>query len=88
MTPRSITSRTLAAALGGYALSALCAMALAVILPMPRNEAVITGILAAFLLCACAAIWAFSVRSAWRAWGGIALVSLVFGALYLIGSPS
>ena len=88
MTPLSITSRTLAAALGGYCLGALAAMALAVTLPVARDQAVIIGIMVAFLLCSGAAIWAFSARSAWRAWAGILAPSLLLAGLYLWGLPA
>ena len=88
MTPLSITSRTLAAALGGYGLGALSAMALAVTLPVARDQAVIIGIMLSFLLCSGAAIWAFSARSAWYAWAGILTPCLLLGGLYLWGRPA
>lgn len=86
MTPFSITSRILAAALGGYGLASLAAMALAVILPMARDQAVIIGIMLSLLLYSAAAIWAFCARSSWLAWAGILLPGLLFGALYLWGT--
>ena len=88
MSPLSITSRTLAAALGGYVLASLSAMALAVTLPMARDQAVIIGIMVALLLCSGAAIWAFSARSAWRAWAGILAPGVLLGGLYLWGLPA
>lgn len=38
---------------------------------MPRSQAVLTGMLCGIVLCACAALWAFAVSTAWRAWAGI-----------------
>ena len=80
----AVASRAMAAIGGGYALSALAATALALYLPLHRAEAVITGTLASFVLYTCAVLWAFAARSAWRAWGGLALPSLLLaGGLWL-----
>lgn len=73
-----VLSRTLAAIVGGYALAATCSMFLALALPMARSQAVLTGMLVAIALCACAALWAFATRTALRAWVGIALPTLLF----------
>ncbi|MCD9032524.1 DUF3649 domain-containing protein [Luteimonas sp. Y-2-2-4F] len=67
-----VLSRSLAALLGGYALAASASMLLALALPMPRAQATLTGILTGIALYAAAAVWAFAVRSAARAWLGIA----------------
>ena len=75
-----IASRSLAAILGGYALAATTSSFLALALPMDRAQAVLTGMLVAIVACACAALWAFAVRSALRAWIGIALPALLMGA--------
>lgn len=71
----AVASRTIAAIGGGYALSALATMALALYLPLHRAEAVITGTLASFVFYTGAVMWAFAARDAWRAWGGLALPS-------------
>ncbi len=73
-----VLSRTLAAIVGGYALAATCAMFFAVALPVARAQAVLTGMLVAILLCACAALWAFATRTALRAWIGIAAPAALF----------
>ncbi len=73
-----VLSRTLAAILGGYALAATCSMFFAVALPIARGQAVLTGMLVAIALCACAALWAFATRTALRAWVGIALPAALF----------
>jgi len=75
-----IASRSFAAILGGYALAATTSSFLALALPMDRAQAVLTGMLVAIVACACAALWAFAVRSALRAWIGIALPALLMGA--------
>lgn len=73
-----VLSRSLAAIVGGYALAASSAMFLAVALPVARAQAVLTGMLVAIVLCACAALWAFATRTALRAWIGIAAPALLF----------
>jgi len=73
-----VLSRSLAAIFGGYALAATCSMFFAVALPIARGQAVLTGMLVAIVLCACAALWAFATRTALRAWVGIALPTAAF----------
>jgi hypothetical protein len=73
-----VLSRTLAAIVGGYALAATCSMFFAVALPIARAQAVLTGMLVAIVLCACAALWAFATRTALRAWLGLALPTALF----------
>ncbi|WP_311223806.1 MULTISPECIES: DUF3649 domain-containing protein [unclassified Acidovorax] len=80
-----VASRALAAIVGGYVLSALCATAMALWLPLARAEAVTTGALASFAVYAGAVVWVFAARSAGRAWVGLALPSAVLGAaLWLV----
>lgn len=73
-----VLSRSLAAIFGGYALAATCAMFFAVALPIARSQAVLTGMLVAIVLCACAALWAFATRTALRAWVGILIPTALF----------
>ena len=75
-----LVSRILAAVLGGYALGALVAIACALLLPLPRAEAVVTGMMLSVLAYAGAVLWAFAARSAWRAWGGLLLPALLLAA--------
>jgi len=70
-----LLSRIVAALFGGYALAALCSVA-AVALPMAPTEAVLTGMLASFVVYVCAVVWVFAVRSATRAWVGLAIAAL------------
>lgn len=73
-----VLSRSLAAIFGGYGLAATCSMFFAVALPIARGQAVLTGMMVAIVLCACAALWAFATRTALRAWLGIALPTAAF----------
>lgn len=83
----SVASRIGAAVIGGYALASVLSMLLALILPIPRHEAVLWAMLLSFLWYALAVIWVFHARSATRAWIGMAgptaLLALV---CWLIGS--
>lgn len=65
-----LLSRIVAAVFGGYALSALASVAV-LALPMSRPQAVLTGMMASFVIYAGAVVWVFAVRSAWRAWAGL-----------------
>jgi hypothetical protein len=77
-----ITSRTVAAVFGGYAMAALVASAFARWLPMARVEAVITGMLSSFAVYATVVILAFAMRSATRVWLWLAAFGLpLAGAL-------
>ncbi|MCD7099630.1 DUF3649 domain-containing protein [Stenotrophomonas sp. MMGLT7] len=67
-----VLSRVLAAIFGGYALASSASVLMALALPMPRSQAVLTGMLAGIALAACAALWAFASERAWKAWAGIA----------------
>ncbi|MBU4612408.1 DUF3649 domain-containing protein [Achromobacter sp. GG226] len=69
-----LASRIVAAVFGGYALAALTSVA-AVSLPLSASEAVLTGMLTSFLVYTGAVIWVFAVRSARRAWAGLALAA-------------
>lgn len=75
-----VFSRSMAAIFGGYALASSSAVFLAVALPGARGQAVLTGMLVAIVVAACAALWAFATRSALQAWLGIALPALVLAA--------
>jgi hypothetical protein len=80
---RQITLRVVIAILGGYALANITAILLSYLLPMPKSDAVMTGILLSFAIYAGAIIWVFAVRSMHKAWLGLIVPSLVFGAVVL-----
>ncbi len=67
----AVASRVIAAIIGGFALANLGAILLAALLPMPRGEAVTTGVLSSFAIYTAAVIWVFAARSALRAWLGL-----------------
>lgn len=80
----AVASRAVAAIGGGYGLSALSAAALALYLPGSQADAAITATLIAYVIYTLAAIWVFAVRSAWRAWGGLAVASALPGVLLIV----
>ncbi|MGY2490647.1 DUF3649 domain-containing protein [Cupriavidus sp. CP313] len=80
-----VASRAVAAIAGGYALAALTTAALSVWLPMARPDAVTTATLLSFAVYAAAAVWVFAVRSAWRAWAGLALPAALLSGLLAVG---
>lgn len=69
-----LLSRIVAALGGGYVLAALSSVAV-LALPISKPQAVLTGMLASFLVYAGAVIWVFAVRSARRAWAGLLVVA-------------
>ncbi|WP_406846308.1 DUF3649 domain-containing protein [Stenotrophomonas lacuserhaii] len=76
-----VFSRSMAAILGGYALAAVTSVFCALALPGARGQSVLTGMLLAIVVCACAALWAFATRTALRAWIGILLPTVVMAAV-------
>ena len=77
----AVTSRVLAAVLGGYVLAALSSVCLTLLLPVPRPDAVVIGMMSSFLFYLLAVIGCFACRSAWQAWGGVLLASLILAAI-------
>jgi hypothetical protein len=72
----AVLGRVLLAALGGYAVAALATGLLALVLPMPRSEAVATATLLSFAVMIAVVVGVFAVRSLGRAAllvGGLAL---------------
>ncbi|MDD1014996.1 MULTISPECIES: DUF3649 domain-containing protein [Pseudomonas] len=77
----AVTSRSLAAVFGGYLLAAMASVCITLLLPVPRAEAVISGMMLSFLFYLVAFLWCFACRSAWQAWLGVLLPSLVLGMI-------
>lgn len=77
----AVTSRSLAALLGGYLLASMASVCIALLAPLPRVDAVITGMMLSFVFYLLAFIWCFACRSAWRAWLGVLLPSLVLAMI-------
>jgi hypothetical protein len=82
-TPRryrlSVASRAVAALVGAYALASAASAFLALALPLPREEAVQAGFLAAFGILPAAVLWVFAASTAWRAWLGLFVPGLALG---------
>lgn len=81
-----ILARILAAMVGGYGLAAAVTLGLPALLPLPKAEALATAMMLSFALCCCAILWAFAARTAWRAWAGILLPTLLLAALAFVSS--
>ncbi len=74
-----VTSRSLAALFGGYLLASMASIAITLLAPMSRVDATMTGMMLSFVFYLLAFIWCFACRSAWRAWLGVLLPSLLLG---------
>ncbi|MBD8192281.1 DUF3649 domain-containing protein [Pseudomonas fluorescens] len=81
----AVTSRVLAAVVGGYLMASLAAICLALWMPTSRADAVITGMMSSFVFYLLAVLWCFACRTAWRAWFGVMLPSAAFAALAGLG---
>lgn len=79
-----VASRAVAAIVLGYGLTAVVTALLALALPMARADAVITATLLSFAIYTCAVLWVFAARSATRAWLGLALPTIVLGAVVFV----
>ena len=77
----AVTSRCCAALFGGYLLATMGSICLSLLLPLPTAEAVLVGMMSSFLFFLGAIIWCFATHSAWRAWLGVLLPSVVLGAI-------
>lgn len=81
----AVTSRVLAAVIGGYLMASLASICLALWLPTARADAVITGMMSSFVFYLLAVLWCFACRSAARAWLGVMLPSALFATLAGVG---
>jgi hypothetical protein len=80
-----VFSRCMAAIFGGYAMTTAITVFLSLALPWPRVEAVLFAGYLSFIFYLIAIIWVFAAKSAWRAWLGILLPTVIFALLsYLI----
>ncbi|WP_411390049.1 DUF3649 domain-containing protein [Pseudomonas sp. MPB23] len=80
-----VTSRVLAAVVGGYLLASLASICLALWMPTARADAVITGMMSSFVFYLLAVLWCFACRSAARAWLGVMVPSVALAALAGVG---
>lgn len=79
-----IAFRVFVAILGGYALANIAGILLSYLLPMPKSDAVMTGILLSFAIYTGAIMWVFAVQSLHKALLGLVVPSLLLGALALL----
>lgn len=79
-----IAFRSFVAILGGYALANISAILLSYLLPMPKSDAVMTGILLSFAIYTGAIMWVFAVQSLHKAWLGLVAPSLLLGTAALL----
>ncbi len=75
-----VLSRCLAAVFGGYALAASSTVFLTLALPMVRAEAVYLASLLSYVVFVLAVLWVFAARTAWGAWIGVGLPTLLLVA--------
>jgi len=80
--------RLLAASFGGYALTYAFTGTLALLLPVPRPDAVYISAMIAFLPFALAVLWAFAARSAGRAWVVLLAATAPCAMVLLLGWPA
>ena len=78
---REIAVRVLAAVLGGYVLANVVAVIIPFLVPLSTSSAVMTSLLLSFAIYTAAVLWVFSVKSVHRAWLGLAVPSVLLGAL-------
>ena len=77
----AVTSRSLAALLGGYLLASMASVCIALTAPLPQVDATLTGLLLSFVFYLLAFIWCFACRNAFRAWLGVLAPSLVLAVV-------
>jgi len=83
----AVTSRIIAGAVGGYALTSLIAIALLLVLQrlgMAKDEALLAPTLGSFVIYAVIVMTVFHARSATRAWLGLIGVSVPIALLVAI----
>lgn len=80
----AVTSRSLAALLGGYLLASMASVCITLLAPMTQVDATMTGTMLSFVFYLIAFIGCFACRSAWRAWLGVLLPSLALGLINVL----
>jgi hypothetical protein len=83
-----VASRVVAASAGGYLLAASSSVALALASGRPAGEGAHLGILPSFLVWTGAVVWAFSARTAARAWLGVIAPALLVAVVILMQTGS
>ena len=83
-----LLARILAASVGGYALAYAFTGALALLLPVPRPDAVYISAMLAFLLYVTVILWAFAARSVLRVWLVLLAATASCALVLLLGWPA
>jgi hypothetical protein len=83
LTPRDVAMRLVAAACGGYALAYAATACFMLLLPLPKNEAILTATMFSFPIYTGAIIWAFSASSPKKAWLGLVVPAMICAAVAL-----
>ena len=69
----------------------MASVSIALLAPLPRVDATLIGLLLSFVFYLLAFVWCFACRSAWRAWLGVLLPSLLMamasGIAYWMKTP-
>ena len=77
----AVASRVLAASVGGYVLSSLITLLLALLWPLPQAEAVGASTMLSFVFYAALILWVFHCKRLRTVWLGFLVSILVCGAL-------
>lgn len=83
----AIASRVLAAAVGGYVLTSLLVIVLALIWPIPQAQAVFAATMLSFLMYTVIIMWVFSVGQLRTVWLGMLAAIAIAGLLTWILLP-
>lgn len=85
-----VTSRVLAAVLGGYALTSAATVLLAQVWPLPPAQAVAASTMLSFALYAGVIVWIFTAKRLGTIWLGLVVATAVCAALswLMLGGPA
>ncbi|WP_249384069.1 DUF3649 domain-containing protein [Chitinivorax sp. B] len=79
-----VTSRVMAAIVGGYGFAYGATAFLTAYLPMSRVNRVVTASMLCFIFYCAGILYAFACRSTWRAWGMLVLSSILLSAAAML----
>lgn len=82
-----VIQRIIAATIGGYVLAAAVSACLSYVLPMPRADAALTGLLISFVIYVAVVMWVFAARSLKRLWWQLGSATAVFATLAVLFAP-
>lgn len=83
----AVASRVLAASVGGYVLSSLITLLLALLWPLPQAEAVAASTMLSFAFYAALILWVFYSKRLRTVWLGLFASILVCGAMVWLLLP-